>query len=150
MTIEEAIYNRLTTGIETTWSETEQTWELVEEAWEYNDFKEITFPMRAPELFPTPYVIYKRNSTSRWKNLREHGSTFVVIFEFHIVSDSYSDCIAKREFIRERFEDKIGAYDIGAPYVQATDILSEVDEFNEKTDEYETVIEIEFTYNKEE
>lgn len=147
MTIEEAVYNRLTTGIETSWNSTELTWGLVDEEWEHNEYKSITFPMRAPELFPAPYVTYKRNSTNRWKTLKEQGDVFIVIFEFHIVSASYADCISRRDFIRQRFEDKVGPYDIGAPYVQNTDVISEIDGFEEKTDEYESVIEIQFTYN---
>ena len=124
MTLEEAIHDKLDAGV------------LLGKV----------FPKRAPELFATPYVVYKRQATSRMPNLTTQG-IYMATFEFYIVSSGYGDAIAKRDLIRSLFEDVTGVYATGAPYIQATEILNEDDTFEEKTDEYGAIIEIQFTYN---
>lgn len=124
MTLEEAIHDKLDAGV------------LLGKV----------FPKRAPELFATPYVVYKRQSTSRMPILTSQG-IYMATFEFQIVSSGYGDAIAKRNIIRSLFEDIVGVYAIGAPYVQATEIINEDDTFDDKTDEYGAIIEIQFTYN---
>ena len=126
MTIEEAIYHRLSTSMPALSSR--------------------IYPVSAPQTVALPYVVYKRISTLRSPTLSEQGSREVAI-QFDIYARTYPEMRTTRDVIRTAFEDIIGDYAPGAPFIQRADIINEFDGFDIGIDSITGVIEIEFFFN---
>ena len=105
-----------------------------------------TFPNKAQEGTSSPYVVYRRTNTDRNPTLTDQG-TYRAIFEFNIIGSRYSNMLTLKSTVKATFEDVIGQYRAGGPYIQATDIINEMDMYYEETGYHEGILEIEFTYN---
>lgn len=126
MTIEEAIYHRLSTLLP--------------------DLSNRFYPVSAPQMLALPYVVYKRISTIRSPTLTDQGSREVAI-QFDIYARTYPEMRTIREDIRVAFEDTTGAYAPDGPFIQRAEIINEFDGFDIGTDSTTGVIEIEFFFN---
>jgi hypothetical protein len=104
------------------------------------------YPVSAPQKVALPYIVYKRISTVRSPTLCEQGSREVSI-QFDIYGRTYPEMRSLREDLREAFEDVIGEYSPGSPYVQRAEIVNEFDGNDVGTDVTTGVIEIQFFYN---
>jgi hypothetical protein len=100
----------------------------------------------APENIPLPYCTYQRISTSRYETLTEAGS-FEPVFQFNIYNTTYTNMRSLRKSVRQAFEDVLGEYAAGAPYVQRVTIESEFDGYDTETDAHSGILEISFFYN---
>jgi hypothetical protein len=126
LTIEDAIYHKLTTELPV--------------------LSNRIYPVSAPQKATQPYIVYKRISTVRSPTLCEQGSREVSI-QFDIYGRTYPEMRSIREDLRAAFEDVIGEYAPGSPYVQRAEIVNEFDGYDVGTDVTTGVIEIQFFYN---
>lgn len=101
------------------------------------------FPLTADQNTQLPYATYQRISTTRNPTLTEQGA-FDTAIQFDIYASAYGQVKSLIKSIRECFEDHVGQYATGAPYVQRTTIINEFDGYNSDTKEYEGILEISF------
>jgi len=125
LTIEEAIYHRISTEVTILGGR--------------------VYPVTIEQGCTLPAVAYKRISTRRDPTLTNQGGCFVSV-QFDIVATDYTSMRQTRDAVRTVFEDIIGQYATGAPYIQRTDIMNEMDGFDTGTEMSLGVLEIEFYY----
>ena len=126
MEIEEAIVTRLTAQVPS----------LSGKIYPSND---------VPPQTAAPYVAYQRISTARSPTLIETGSSETA-FQFDIIGTSYSNMRTLRKSVRLAFEDALGEYAAGAPYVQAVGVLNEMDGFDGSTEYHTGILELSLYY----
>lgn len=127
MTIEEAIYHKLSTEVVTLGGR--------------------VYPVTIEQGCALPAIAYKRISTRRDPTLSTQGGQFVSV-QFDIVATDYTTMRQTRDAVRTVFEDIVGQYAPGAPYIQRADIMNEMDGFDTGTEMSLGVLEIEFYYTE--
>ena len=104
------------------------------------------YPYPAPLVTTAPYITYRRVSTTRYPTLTEAGS-YEVAIEFDVIGSSYSNMQTIRAALKAAFEDVLGAYSSGAPYVQRVEVLNEFDGYDGQTEQYTGMLELSFFHN---
>lgn len=123
----------------------------IEEAIRYRLIEQITslsgriYPITTPQGGELPAIAFKRISTRRDPTLTTQGQYYTT-FQFDVLAPDYTIMREIRDAIRAAFEDVIGQYATGAPYILAADVFNEMDGFDTGTEIALGVIEIEYLY----
>jgi len=125
LTIEESIYYRVSTVVLTLGGR--------------------IYPVTIEQGCSLPAVAYKRINTRRDPTLTTQGGKFVSV-QFDIIANDYTTMRQTRDAIRAAFEDVVGQYTTGAPYIESADIINEMDGFDTGTEMSLGVLEIEFYF----
>ena len=104
------------------------------------------YPVTITQGCPLPAIAYKRISTRRDPTLTTQGGRFVSV-QFDIIAKDYTTMRQTRDAVRMAFEDIVGQYTTGAPYIESADIMNEMDGFDTGTEITMGVLEIEFYYS---
>lgn len=106
------------------------------------------YPLTAPEGTSPPYLVYHLTNAERLKSLNGYGGAMSATYQFDIIHGSYSGLKSIMDNILAKIKNYTGNIGGSGPYIQNTDILTELETYEHESNLYHGIIECRFFYDE--